>query len=274
MTASSARAQRLLSEQTFFDREAAGTEVAPISAAVLDRYARCSFATRCFPFGSAIAAALPKARGGTVLDIGCGLGSDSLLFSHLGAREVVGIDLSEQSIALAEKRAAVSSGIGSVRFVVGDVGDPRQQESLGQFDLVWCSAILHHVIPELEATVRALRTCVRPGGRLVIKEPVAPSRALRRARLAFAPHSDATDDERPLETDEIDLIRSVLPGAQVSFGRILGRATSAMLRGSYESAASLRKAAAVAINVADAAVSVVPGAWRLSSNVLIVWDAP
>src|SRR5690606_35666323 len=109
---------------------------------VLQRYGRLSFTTRCFPFGGAMAAALPYATDGKVLDIGCGHGRDSLLFSHLGAREVVGIDLSAESISLAERRRAISHGLGSVDFQVGDICDSTQHLALGQFDLVWCSAIL------------------------------------------------------------------------------------------------------------------------------------
>ncbi len=95
------------------------------------------------------------------LDVGCGTGA----FAHALAPlvgEVVGVDSSEEYLASAREHAPEGC-----RFVMGNA------ESLdfpyGDFDLVGCLRVLHHVRrPEL--VVSELARVTRPGGRIVIAD--------------------------------------------------------------------------------------------------------
>ena len=95
------------------------------------------------------------------LDVGCGTGA----FAHALAPlvgEVVGVDSSEEYLASAREHAPEGC-----RFVIGNA------ESLdfpyGDFDLVGCLRVLHHVRrPEL--VVSELARVTRPGGRIVIAD--------------------------------------------------------------------------------------------------------
>ena len=76
--------------------------------------------------------------GKRVLDLGCGAGNSSRLAVDCGAQEVVGIDISEKEIAMAE-----ISDIGKpieylVRNATGDLSD------LGKFDLVMAILSAHY----------------------------------------------------------------------------------------------------------------------------------
>ncbi len=95
-----------------------------------------------------------------VLDAGCGAGATTCQAALRcpGAR-VVGIDMSETSIALARRRAE-ATGAGAEHHVlpidrVGELGET--------FDLVLCIGVLHHM-PDPVVGLRALREALDPQG--------------------------------------------------------------------------------------------------------------
>ena len=56
-------------------------------------------------------------RNKKVLEIGCGLGTDTISFLCAGAREVTAVDLSTESLAMAEQRAQVYELSDHVKFI-------------------------------------------------------------------------------------------------------------------------------------------------------------
>jgi ubiquinone/menaquinone biosynthesis C-methylase UbiE len=77
----------------------------------------------------------------TVLDDGCGGGRYSVAWKLLGAKEVVGVDLSDIGIENANLRVK-QSRIEGVSFVKGNVLDlPFEDNS---FDIVYSNGVLHH----------------------------------------------------------------------------------------------------------------------------------
>ena len=63
-----------------------------------------------------------KWKGKRVLEIGCGLGTETLCFARAGA-EVVACDLSAESIKLAKKRAEVFGLSDKITFCQGNAED-------------------------------------------------------------------------------------------------------------------------------------------------------
>lgn len=98
-----------------------------------------------------------------VLDLGCGGG---FMVDALGrfAREAVGVDISENSIAYA-KRAFPRH-----RFYAEPLVDFARRGE--QFDFVFSSEVLEHVLDPREFMM-TLRDCVRPGGFAYISAPDA-----------------------------------------------------------------------------------------------------
>jgi len=76
--------------------------------------------------------------GASVLDVGCGLGTNALWLAEQGF-DVTGCDVSERAIETARKRAA-RRGL-SVRFIVADLLDRRSD--LPPFDVVLSRGVLH-----------------------------------------------------------------------------------------------------------------------------------
>ena len=79
---------------------------------------------------------LPDLTGMRVLMLGCGTGEEAKLLEQAGAAELVGVDLSENSIRIAEETYP------KYEFVVGDMHKlPFDNDS---FDFVYSSLTVHY----------------------------------------------------------------------------------------------------------------------------------
>jgi SAM-dependent methyltransferase len=105
-----------------------------------------------------------EVAGKSVLDLACGNGTYTRNYRLGGAARVVGIDISEQMIALARKDEAADPR--GIEYLVGDVRDPGK---LGEFDLVTATFLLHYAASreELLGMCRRAYENLRRGGRFV-----------------------------------------------------------------------------------------------------------
>jgi ubiquinone/menaquinone biosynthesis C-methylase UbiE len=111
-----------------------------------------------------------------VLDAGCGAGYYSLRLAEHAAR-VVGVDLSPRMIALAKSRQFQAS-LRNAEFLVADLGGlPFDDHS---FDFVVSRNVLH--LTSMEEAVPELCRVIRPRGRLLVQDLVAPHPRLRTLR--------------------------------------------------------------------------------------------
>lgn len=97
-------------------------------------------------------------QGKRALDAGCGGGRNAIGMARLGAAEVVGIDIGENGIADARKRA---EGIDNVSFQVASLADIPFPDA--HFDVVWCAGVLMHTADEMKV-LGELSRVLRPGG--------------------------------------------------------------------------------------------------------------
>ncbi len=94
------------------------------------------------------------AHGKCVLDVGCGIGTDTIEFAMRGAR-VVAVDTSEESLRIAKLRAAA---IGLDVTFTDHI--PGVYEA-GFFDIIYCFGVLHHVQMPLLMLGKMRRLCHR-----------------------------------------------------------------------------------------------------------------
>jgi 2-polyprenyl-3-methyl-5-hydroxy-6-metoxy-1,4-benzoquinol methylase len=100
-------------------------------------------------------------KGKSVLEIGCGIGTDTVNFARAGAR-VVAVDLSDRSLEITLRRLQVY-GLENVKLVAGDVERLQQRLPIEHYDLVYAFGVLHHT-PDPDAALRQLRPYVSPSG--------------------------------------------------------------------------------------------------------------
>ena len=94
------------------------------------------------------------------LDVGCGGGRYSFAMARMGASEVVGVDVGEEGLADARRRA---EAIGATNLEFRPASALELPFEDGEFDFVCCSGVLHHT-PGVEQGLRELFRTLRPGG--------------------------------------------------------------------------------------------------------------
>lgn len=100
--------------------------------------------------------------GKKVLEVGCGLGADTRLFSKLGAY-ITSMDLSKNNAFLTKKGLGLLDLNGNV--ACGDAENiPFKNNS---FDIVYSFGVLHHT-PKTQEAINELHRVLKPGGRCLI----------------------------------------------------------------------------------------------------------
>ena len=103
-------------------------------------------------------AGFAASRGLDVLEVGCGVGTDTVRFARGGAR-IAAVDLSDTAVALTTERLAEEGLEGAVR--------EADAESLpfadGSFDVVYSWGVLHHT-PDTARAIREVARVLRPAG--------------------------------------------------------------------------------------------------------------
>jgi 2-polyprenyl-3-methyl-5-hydroxy-6-metoxy-1,4-benzoquinol methylase len=105
----------------------------------------------------------PKKGRFRVLDLGCGYGAVSHVIADLG-HEVVGVDASENAVALARKKFPAG------RFLKADIYDLPFEELENGFDIVLSTEVIEHLFYP-RRLVQAARRCLKPGGLFILSTP-------------------------------------------------------------------------------------------------------
>jgi ubiquinone/menaquinone biosynthesis C-methylase UbiE len=101
--------------------------------------------------------------GKRVLEIGCGIGTDTVNFARAGAR-VTAVDLSDRSLEIARKRAEIY-GLTNITFVQANAEDLARAIPVEPYDLVYSFGVIHHT-PEPKAALDQMRLFLAQGGTL------------------------------------------------------------------------------------------------------------
>jgi 2-polyprenyl-3-methyl-5-hydroxy-6-metoxy-1,4-benzoquinol methylase len=165
--------------------------------------------------------------GARLLDLGCGWGSNTIVFAKIGY-DVDAIDISEENIASTRRLAERYQLAERVRARIETaetLGYPN-----GRFDVVVGIDILHHV--QIAEALAEVRRVLKPCGVAIFREPLE-NRAfdgLRNTALFKRLRSNAaslsrhiTADERKLNTRDLALMDELFPGTRIESFRMLSR---------------------------------------------------
>jgi len=130
-----------------------------------------------------------------VLDVGCGPGTNTPLFTHA---DYTGIDINPDYIRQARKRF-------QRKFIVADITE-YQVATAERYDFILVNSLLHHLPDQpVERLLRHLSTLLANDGNVHILELVLPKKPLLARKMA---EWDRGDYPRPLTQWEL-LFRSV-----------------------------------------------------------------
>lgn len=100
---------------------------------------------------------LPDFRGKTVLDLGCGYGWHCIYAAEHGAKQVIGIDISDRMLAVAQEKTHFEQ----VEYRCTAIEDAQFEES--SFDVVLSSLALHY-IESFDMVAKQVSHFLKPGG--------------------------------------------------------------------------------------------------------------
>lgn len=165
--------------------------------------------------------------GATLLDFGCGWGTNTVVFAKIGFA-VEGFDISPRNI---ERTTSLAARYGMADRLHAQI-DAAEALSYAdaQFDVVVGVDILHHV--DIELAIREVRRVLKPGGVAIFREPVEQSLFDRLRNTAivrrFRPNSKSfekhiTEDERKLSQADLTTIFATFPHHRIESFRMLSR---------------------------------------------------
>ncbi len=103
-----------------------------------------------------------------VLDLGCGVGGQTLHLADLTSGSIVALDSHAPSIERLRATVAVRGLAERIQPMVGDMAKPRLQPA--SFDLVWSEGALYNI--GIENALCVCRVLLRPGGYLAFTDAV------------------------------------------------------------------------------------------------------
>jgi SAM-dependent methyltransferase len=179
-------------------------------------------------------------EGTTVLHLQCHFGLDTLSWARLGAR-VVGLDFSDEAIALARRLADETGFADRAEFVCADVYDAGAHLDDRLFDVVFVSWGAVEWLPDLRRWAKVIARHLRPGGTFYMAEIHPFATALDEVpgthdvqvkyRLLPAPDAPDVDAVEGSYADrDADTAGLTAYGWTHSFAEIIGALTEAGLR--------------------------------------------
>lgn len=102
-----------------------------------------------------------KWQGKKVLEIGCGIGTDTINFARAGAK-VTAVDISEKSLDLAKQRAQVYSLEAQIKFYCADSEELSKVVPTEPYDLIYSFGVIHHT-PHPEKAIEEIEKYTKPG---------------------------------------------------------------------------------------------------------------
>lgn len=101
-------------------------------------------------------------QGKKVLEIGCGIGTDTINFARNGA-EVTAVDISQKSLDLAKQRAKVYGLEDKIKFYCVNAEELSKVVPIESYDLIYSYGVIHHT-SHPERVIEEIKNYLHPEG--------------------------------------------------------------------------------------------------------------
>lgn len=144
---------------------------------------------------------LGNVSGSRVLDLGCGSGETVVPLIRRGAR-VIALDISPELVSLIDQRLGSLGLSDACECKVASAYETGIES--GSIDVIFAMSVLHHL--DVALATKEMFRILKPGGTVVLKEPVRYSSLFRQARKLFPAKDDVSEYEYPLSHSAIATI--------------------------------------------------------------------
>ncbi len=96
-----------------------------------------------------------KWKGKKVLEIGCGIGTDTVNFARAGA-QVTAVELSKKSLDIAKKRAKVYGLEKKIKFYLANAEELSKVVPVEPYDLIYSFGVIHHT-PNPDKVIKEIK---------------------------------------------------------------------------------------------------------------------
>jgi ubiquinone/menaquinone biosynthesis C-methylase UbiE len=201
-------------------------------------------------------------EGSAFLDLGCGLGGQSLRAAQSGMK-VSAIDISPESVA--ETRDLLTrNGFSDFFAEVMDAENLDFPDN--SFDLIVCSGVLHHM--DVKAVFPQMARVLKPGGRVIALEALGYNPAIRMYRRMTPKLRTAWEPDHIITFKEINL-------AKESFGEIKTRNYFLFsVLAAFFHKRSFFKPLLKTLSVIDSVILSIPGVKHLSWQIMVIFSKP
>lgn len=159
-----------------------------------------------------------ECKGKIVLDYCCGVGGSSIKAAQAGADLVIGIDISESSLKVAQERAEAEGVADRIVFVLGDAENTGLPD--GSIERGICSGVLHHL--DLQFAIPELDRVAAPGAKILAGEALDYNPAIKLYRMRTPDIRTEWEKAHILSMKDVRFIRGFFDVPDVRFWHIVG----------------------------------------------------
>lgn len=203
-------------------------------------------------------------EGKVILDFGCGDGVTAIQLAMMGAKKVIGFDLSPDLIQYAIRLANMNDVGKKCEFYEAEA--TTFNLGIKIYDIILVDNVMHHLPREkFQGILKRINRSLKPDGKVIFREPINYLTWLNSFKRVIGYSADATEDEHELSYPDVMTIASSFDIVTEKYFSILDRV--AMSTG-------LKKARFAAQRIDRALLGLMPALMKRFAGTVVITGYP